>query len=36
MQEVEENRAAEVQEALRSADAALEEADEFWKLMDER
>ena len=36
MQEVEANRTAEAQGALRSADNALEESDKVWKLMDER
>ena len=35
MQYVEADRSVDVQEALRSYDAAMEEADEVWKLMDE-
>ena len=36
MQKVEAKRDAEAQEALRSSDASLEEANEVWKLKDER
>ena len=35
MQYVEADRSVDVQEELRSYDAAMEEVDEFWKLMDE-
>ena len=35
MQYVEADRSVDVQEALRSYDADMEEADEVWKLMDE-